>query len=1069
MKIMRYIGILLLSVPCAAQTLYLTPQAGSGAPVPAQVGAYVTVISTINGQVSKGATWTTTGGTLVDGLSTTSHVCTANGPCTEGLTSSSTGTFAITATNGSLTETGYVQFGTAASPVSSQPHLLITSSMLSTLQARAVSGNQQYQAEKTQAIAEYNTLTAAPISWSWTATGGSGLPATAQYTPYQMQDAMDFAYMALVDPSDSTYNWKSYAHDVYLYNIANVTNGNIYMGPGNEWSDTALPYAVTGNWLLGAPGLTLTTGEQNTMRAFMAYFLPLMIQYGNGTVLVSSLPVNSSQQFNTGGLYDLAGQRGMGNNYTFSRDLLLVALPLTFADNTTADPPLTNTCSATRYQICPDYSAGSLHAYYYWWAGSYLLKTWAHLDDPNIVLNAYNTAYPSGGFSAVPTCSYTDGNKYYCFSDGRNGESSEGSWYGYSRWRLVDALAMMHTAGEDSPATFGPQVSLEWSSYFDQQLVADRYFLTGFGANGQAASPGYNFLATGDSNTYVRSPNDMTTEANLWMLDSYSGRTDRTNAEWWLAVNTAFGGPSGTSGGCTSYCGFNSSLGNAFGDDLPIPLMIATATNDLTVSPPSDPGAGYPTDVFNPSYNQHQELRSGYSAASDTIVSVYGNNSHINHEYNLQGDFDVYSNGEYISKGRTVFDNYNTVMAQPILRNGATYTNYLSSGTGCPFPDSFYYAPSVYGGQWIQEQQQVPYTAATHSEQTAYSFFSQSTAGSYNGCFDSGTTPDYLDVTSATRDILYLRAANQVLYYDRSVTGHSADKSVFQNTTGAPTLTSGVAHWLTRSGNQKANFTSLLPASPTVSTQKLLNYTVTSAPYSNLQNGTTMQLTCTGYFADGTNSSVTTAPHTLYTVDDPSIITVSSTGLITAVGTGTSNVYCSAYGENSYGAVTVISGSSSGTWSNTSDQTQTGDPEPYDQIQVDAGNSTGTQFLNTLEWGSSSYTPTTTSLVQSTAGQGFDCAKIGTALGCFQRTPATFTGTTMAASGTTTVYVADTTPNTNYSITGAGTPSSATSDNAGVLTFAAAGTGNITVGTSGVTAPSNLTGSSVMSGSGKLQ
>jgi hypothetical protein len=64
----------------------------------------------------------------------------------------------------------------------------------------------------------------------------------------------------------------------------------------------------------------------------------------------------------------------------------------------------------------------------------------------------------------------------------------------------------------------------------------------------------------------------------------------------------------------------------------------------------------------------------------------------------------------------------------------------------------------------------------------------------------------------------------------------------------------------------------------------------------------------------------------------------------------------------------------------------------------------------------------------------------------FMRTwPASFTGVVYPASGATTQYVLDLTPNTTYSITGAGAPATATTDTAGVLTFSAAGTGSITV------------------------
>ena len=55
--------------------------------------------------------------------------------------------------------------------------------------------------------------------------------------------------------------------------------------------------------------------------------------------------------------------------------MYLVGLGLMFDDNTTDDPPLANTCSATRYQLCPDFTGGSMHAYANYFDGSLLYLT----------------------------------------------------------------------------------------------------------------------------------------------------------------------------------------------------------------------------------------------------------------------------------------------------------------------------------------------------------------------------------------------------------------------------------------------------------------------------------------------------------------------------------------------------------------------------------------------------------------------------------------------------------------------------------------------------------------------
>jgi hypothetical protein len=106
--------------------------------------------------------------------------------------------------------------------------------------------------------------------------------------------------------------------------------------------------------------------------------------------------------------------------------------------------------------------------------------------------------------------------------------------------------------------------------------------------------------------------------------------------------------------------------------------------------------------------------------------------------------------------------------------------------------------------------------------------------------------------------------------------------------------------------------------------------------------------------------------------------------------------------------------------------------------------------------------------VQSSAGQNFDGANIsGVGLVMFMRTPTTFTSTTYPASSATTHYVADLVPFTSYNISGAGAPTSATTDEAGVLTFSATGTGNIVItpGGAGPSAPTQLQGVTIQGAS----
>ena len=129
---------------------------------------------------------------------------------------------------------------------------------------------------------------------------------------------------------------------------------------------------------------------------------------------------------------------------------------------------------------------------------------------------------------------------------------------------------------------------------------------------------------------------------------------------------------------------------------------------------------------------------------------------------------------------------------------------------------------------------------------------------------------------------------------------------------------------------------------------------------------------------------------------------------------------------------------------------QSSDWEPYTRVVVKPGAQKSTQFLSVLEWGKSSSLPQkhNMSLVHSSSGTTFDGAVIGSSLVMFMRNwPATFTGVTYPASGATTQYISDLTPNTTYSISGDGTPAKRNHRRCRCAHFPAAGTGNITIGT----------------------
>ena len=289
-----------------------------------------------------------------------------------------------------------------------------------------------------------------------------------------------FAFMSMIDPSDPTYNWGCYSHDIYmtfanwmagLTSVSAITSATGFNG--NRLSDEDVGWVQTPDWLM-ASGL-LSSGEKTTVRTAFANLAKYYTIYQ-----VSFPPFATSNYNSPWQIVALSAERDMGNNYIHSEFMSTIAIALTFDDTTGDDPALTNSCSATRYQVCNDgtASAGSLHAYFTPVMGAGAYRYWAALEPPEVVQPAYNTAY--GNFPTIATgyCGYYAEVWTTCMGEQRGGESAEGSWYFYSYFKARMGWDMIRTAGYNDPVLYGPQMSAATSSWWDLKTVMDLEFLT---------------------------------------------------------------------------------------------------------------------------------------------------------------------------------------------------------------------------------------------------------------------------------------------------------------------------------------------------------------------------------------------------------------------------------------------------------------------------------------------------------------------------------------------------------------------------------------------------------------
>ncbi len=600
-------------VNTSGAAIYLYPTA----PV-APRGTYQSVTAIVNGVNDKTVTWSSDGGTIVG-----TNPCVANEPCMVALYTTNTGTYHLTATsnaNHSVVATSTITF--TASPVArtDHPRFLATSDMLASLRSKAVPSNTMYQGIKTIATRYYNADASVYHYSTWNGTqcvGGSG-PSSDQSQNYRENDAWWITLVGLFDSDATTRNqYGCAARDIFLSNAGYVISGELNLLQGNRWADSAIQFAFTADYLLG--GGYLSAADQVVARQYLAKLAFEQINDIYNGALATIGNYNSVSQFEGSDENSSTIMRSMGNNYTHARILELTGAALTFNDNPNDDPALSNTCNATRYQICPDGTAGSLHAYWTYVTGGMLYKDWADMEDGSVVQQAY-------ALSSTPMCNTLWHNPMSCLGNGRGGESSEGTGYGTSIEKLRWALNGIHTAGYDDPLLYGPQMSMGTMSYWDLRYVADFTSLTGLSGNAGEQSR-WNFLTDGDTLYYYAYPSNYGAESALLAADASTGRTDRSSAIQWLLTNTAFGTASGQVGNCSSYCGFDNEVSNDFASNVALDMFLALPAEDpTTTNVAADPRPSLPTDWYDAG-NQHLVARDNWGTNTNTVFSYYCTNT----------------------------------------------------------------------------------------------------------------------------------------------------------------------------------------------------------------------------------------------------------------------------------------------------------------------------------------------------------------------------------------------------------------------------------------------------------
>ena len=1054
----------------------------------------------VDGTGNKKVTWSVSGSAALHGDTTCAINQGISNDCEIAVTDNTQETVTVTATaaaDGVTTGTGAVVFGPIPTPSTSHPRLWITPSTVGALQTYCGSGG----AIPTAFIAMANNAAASDdVAWnpssggggytgvvgSWGG-GGTGLPnstyiagSLVNNSEFPELTAMIYALMANCDPSSSNRaQWAVRAHDQYIMNMKEILGllpgevpstcnclGNPHFGLGNRGSVWGVGIALVYDWVYS----TFSTSEKST------YIQPAQIQFmawanTNAGSIATSTPVplgvtNNPSLFNTSSADAYGYMRSFANNYGLFYSSFEIALGIAMD---AADDPNTAHCAGGFDVVCTDGTPNSVRAGFHYGLGSWMYLQNANFEDPSITVAEYNATYGStltvndqcsSNFNANPSPLTAT---MPCYGNERGGLSHEGTLYMLWLLHYANVAMMLQTSG-NMDATNYPQISFFTGVWMDQTIQGYLHLTTpALYTNGQTFQ---NLFAYGPNNAIYDQVNLLAnTPISLYDLDKAMGRNDaRVNAEGWLMGN----------------------LDPEFSLTTNIQGNLPAAMNMLlTELPGSTPFSTFtdPRPTMSPwffSFNAGNLITSSGSWSSTTggVFRHYCPRfPQPNHEEGYCGSFDLYFNGDFVTK---------PIYSYAFNDNSGYWTgetpdtgNMMGLGNNAPVtlpnPNPNEYIVNTLanrGGEFNNgfgtgqsnndDYADLPTYTSDHLDETGLR--------NWYGPIPSVGSGSQTSVTGATTDFIWLKPHYLFIYNRGNLSTPSFMRRWFMST-GTPTISGTTVSWPSAL-NKSSNYLHVLLQPST----NIAVYPV--YPFGQFASG------------DYTVGSGGTGGQRIL-IDSAPINTASEHYTTSNCSDTSGGNICAAHQATFISAVSVTGGVSCGTLTLATNINVSPPPASCNYFAYSDGSyaftsadlaagvtinytysTTASSFraLELLEAQNFGTSATGATLVQSSAGQNFDCALVGTNLGCFMRNLASFTGTTYAASGATTHYVSNLTPNTTYTITGTGTPSTATTDNAGTLTFAATGTGNITIsgGSSGPTAPV-LSGTIVITGKVQTQ
>ena len=386
----------------------------------------------------------------------------------------------------------------------------------------------------------------------------------------------------------------------------------------------------------------------------------------------------------------------------------------------------------------------------------------------------------------------------------------EGMLYGESFGFMLGQLLALQTAGFNNIAYTGPQTQLIGAPIWDRYVPG---LLSSMTPTSQVFSeqpwlgPVFQYGSYGDLLRLWVTPDYMRSFALLALLDQETGKTTSHVAPArWFVVNAVQGGPSDLIQRITSPWSFTESI-------------LYYLLLDPTAAPASDPRPTYPTYFLDPAAGRI--LAHSDWSSSNTMFDYRASWESINHQDGDGGQFELYRNGEWLTKEMSNYDN-NALGQTTAYHNTLALQNHCTCPGGQPANLQWYEA-----GEWANGSQWI--LGLNAGDPTTFSSNGPGYVYAYSNLTKLYNRPDIWspqdaanDITLATRSILWLNN-DFIVVYDRATSMTAGLFKRFNlSLVTNPVINGNVATETTPNG-QHLFVQTLLPLNPTESATYAVN------------------------------------------------------------------------------------------------------------------------------------------------------------------------------------------------------------------------------------------------------